>query len=124
MDKKRPNSETREEQEDFRKYAQDFEKQIKLAKDFIQRQAEEEGEGLSALEELTNPSQERLDRVFSETAGMAIFVAILVIYERGTFSIATVHIGYSDWPVEVAIDSTVAIYVLRELQVPLGLRVL
>ena len=84
MDKKRPDSEEREEQEDFRQYAQDFEKQIKLAKDFIQRQAEEEGE---ALEELTNPSQERLDRVFSETAGMAIFVAILVIYERGTFSI-------------------------------------
>ena len=76
MDKKRPNSEEREEQEDFRQYAQDFEKQIKLAKDFIQRQAEEEGE---ALEELTNPSQERLDRVFSETAGMAIFAAFFGI---------------------------------------------
>ena len=85
MDKKRPDSEEREEREDFRQYAQDFEKQIKLAKDFIQRQAEEEGEGLSALEELTNPSQERLDRVFSQTAGMAIFVAILVIYETGFF---------------------------------------
>ena len=75
MDKKRPNSEEREEREDFRQYAQDFEKQIKLAKDFIQRQAEEEGQGLSALEELTNPSQERLDRVFSENAGMAILAA-------------------------------------------------
>ena len=38
------------------------------------------------------------------------------------------HIGYSDWPPSrglrslLAIDSTVAIYVLEELQVPLGLR--
>ena len=44
----------------------------------------------------------------------------------GEHCISTVHIGYSDWPssqgVEVAIDSAVAIYVMLELQVPLGLR--
>ena len=77
MEKKRPDNEERELRGDYQKYADGFEKQIKLAKDFIERQAGEDGD-LSAMEELTKPSQERLDRVFSESEGMAVCLIAVI----------------------------------------------